>query len=809
VSSDMWINTFILTFLFYLISLGFGLFILVLASVALIEKSRLTRLQLIVLGFTIGSPGSGVCLQLLSLICNDLYIDLGVVALVSLLGLLTARHAWRPRREDRNEIAIWLAISLPMALVTWWWTFGAFSHYPFGDIGADVHWIKTAQEFADTGILNPYASQSYIDVRAALAGALSGTLGLDLLQFNWLYRYFSILYLLIVFYTVADSVFLDAQRKWLAFFLSAVSNVLGLVTNGSLAVAGSFVFLAVLLKYNPARTETYSRSILPLSGAAFVGMLFAYFINNNTVLLLSLSAISLLFNVSSRVGDPARNMTASVFVGLTWSLALVIVHRGSYLFIPTIIVSWLIYILISRIFSGGARPLTGALWTSALLLPIICVCISVCLVAVRVGYVPSLNANKLFSYVTLLILGRPIKSGEEISLGAGPEVAAIEIGRAIGPLFAIGMGLIFVWWCTMRYTAYLAKPESYTAAPSRNGDEATARLLWSWIMGCGLSLAVLSGFPFLYRIAFLILGFFNIAATECFSQLFIDLLSGIKRRRAVAVISAAAIAIMVFGFYAASWPPNSPYLGYQAMFRSSEITGVTIVMLFAALTFTRSQKVQMISLAVVIGLSVIIDRSGVSTLFKAYSYGRLPEGATVVTHYDANDLRAAHWLRANIRRAIFVSDPYTLGMATAITGSPALFLFSNLDTVNRATASRAKALIESIVDPGRGENAILRTCFSLSPFLANLNQEAYFQIHPVDFANSILKTVRAEQERNEEDLFKAAEPHRADDVKRQMEILGTPPENWNVVAIINPRTVQWIHLSEETADILFSSAKAA
>jgi hypothetical protein len=789
----MWTTTFLLTLLFFLISLGIGLFILGLASMALIEKSRLTRLQLIVLGFIIGGPGTGVCLQLLSLISNELHLELGVVAFVSLLGFLMTRRAWYPQHQNRNEIAAWLALSLPMALVTWWWTFGAFSHYPYGDIGADVHWIKTAQEFANTGVLNPYASQSYTDIRPALAGALCGTLGLDLLQFNWLYRYFSVLFFLIVFYTVADSVFFDPRRKWLAFFLAAASNELALVTNGSLAVAGSFVFLGALLKCDLARTKTCSPSILPSAGAALVGLLLAYFINNNMLMLASLVLVSILSNVSSRMGDPARRLTANIFVGLTWSLALMFVHRGSYLFIPIAVAGSLFYIAVSKIISSGAPFLTRTLWTFALLLPLICVGILACLIMARLGYLPSLDANKAFSYVTVLILGKEIKNGEEINLGAGPEIAAIEIGRAIGPFFALGIGFVFVWWYNMRRTARLAKFVSFEPAWG-DGNDSAARLLWSWIAGCGLSLAVLSGFPFLYRTVFLISGFFTIAATEIFGQVFV---SSAKRRHAAAIVVTVGIVVLVFGLYAVSWRPNLAYSGYQAIFRSSEVAAVAIVIAFAALTLTKSRQVQIIGLAAVIGLSVTIDRSGISTLFRVYSYGRLPDGGTVVSHYNGNDLKAAFWLRANMNRAILISDPYTLGMATAITGFPALYLFSNLDTVNRAIASRVKASIGSIVDSISNENAVLRTCSSLSVLLANLNQEAYFQVHHLDSAGGIFKPIRIEHERSEEDMLKAAEPQSTDDVKRQMEILATSQGNWNVVAIINPRTLEWMHSSDD------------
>jgi hypothetical protein len=136
-------------------------------------------------------------------------------------------------------------------------------------------------------------------------------------------------------------------------------------------------------------------------------------------------------------------------------------------------------------------------------------------------------------------------------------------------------------------------------------------------------------------------------------------------------------------------------------------------------------------------------------------------------------------------------------MATAIAGLPPLFLFSNLDTVNRATATHAKELIGSIVNPEGNENAGLKTCFSLSPFLETLNQEAYFQIHQANFAEGIFRSVRIEQEQDEGNLSRTAGPHSVDDVKRRMKILSTPEGNWNVVAIINPRTLQWIRSSNE------------
>ncbi|MBR1257990.1 hypothetical protein JQ634_30435 [Bradyrhizobium sp. AUGA SZCCT0240] len=791
----MWLQTFILTFLFFLISLGFGLFVLALASSTLIEASRLTRLQLILLAFTIGGPGCGIFLQLLSLVSNNLNADLGALLFVSLSGILANRNVWRPRREDLSEVALWASLAFPLALITWWWSFGAFSQFPFGDIGADVHWMKIAQEYADTGVLNPYANQSYVDIRSALAGALSGTLGLDLLQFNWVYRYFSILYLTIVFYAVADSIFLDPYRKWFAFLLAVVGNTVGLLTNGSLAIAGSLVFLAVLLRLD-ARTEPQiSRSTLLCVGCVAFTVLLGFLLNNNTLMLALLAAAALIFNIASRSGAIAGNLAKLALTGFVWPAALMLVHRGSYLFIPITVAGWLFHVIVSRAFTKMGSSQVKVLWALAFLLPLACTGMVACVVAARFGYLPKMNASELFSYVTMLVLGRAITAGDEITLGAGPEIATIEIARAIGPLFAAGTGLLMMWWCTTRRPKHLQQIES-----SLEGQN-VARLLWSWLMGCGLCLIVMSGFPFLYRTIFVILGCFTISTTEVFFQLLFDPLPApVRQRRLVAVIATAAVVSLAASLYSISWLPNLASSGYLAMLRPFELAGVATGLLFAALIFTRSRQLQLCGVAVVISLCAVVDRSGMSALFKTYSYGHLPARTAAISHYNASDLKTVIWLHDNMRNAVVISDPYTLSMAKAIAGTPGIYLFSNLDTVNEAIASQTKAVLWEVVEPADGtKDQALRTCAALSPLLRNINHEALAQVRNSNLAQGILRPIRLEPVKpvDRTGRIEPAEmpPANLAEILSSVEILNAPKGKWNVVAIINPRTVEWLHLS--------------
>lgn len=797
----MWVQTIGLTLLFFVISTGFGLFILVLASPRLIEASGLSRLELLIFGFTIGAPGLGTFLQLLCLVQRDLKIDLAVLSLISLIGLFATRSLWRVRLQELREIAIWIAIVVPLGTITWWSSFGAFSSFPFTDIGADAHWMKIAREFADTGVLNPYAGQTYSDLRAAAAGLLSGTLGLDLLQFHWAYRYLSILCLGLFFYAAASRLFLDSSRKWFFVFFAVSTNTLGILTNGSLAVASSFVFLAMLVGVAPiaASGQALLASTIGPAAAVLAAVVVAFLLNNNSLLLAVLPALLLTLNAVGRLGSRGGRTAASFLVTSAWPMALIFVHRSAYLFIAIVIASWLFYVVVFSVASRPKPRLLKSLWVAGLLLPSLCVLGLLYIAAARAGYAPKVSANDLFSHLTQLLLGRGLNEGDEIMLGAGPEVAAIEIGRAIGPSFPILIGGLYLWWCAKNPPTRLIQQVAISGQSA-----AILRLLWSWIAACTFSLAVLSGFPFLYRILFLLLGLFAIATTELFCQLLRDPApASAGRLRRVSFFALALITALTIGVYAFSWWPDLPYSTYQSMLRPMQIGLLAAAALCAGLTFSDRRRAQILGAAVVIGLSVAIDRSAVLNLFRVYSYGRPPVGATFISHYDASELATDHWLHENLPKSIVITDPVTLAMARAVAGVPGLYLFSNLDTVYPPLADKIRKVISAIVRP---EPDSLRTgtgaCAIIAPMMTSLNAEARAQMGTANLTEGMLKSVRPGAQLpivpippdSGPGKEVATPPIQEETIKGAMAALQTPDGTWNLVAIINPRTMQWLHL---------------
>lgn len=786
----MWTTTFVLTSLFFLIQLGTGFSILAIAPTKLVEVCRLTKAQFVVLGFTVGASTTGILLGLLSLFVSDMWLQFAAMVAVTGFGLAWSWPNWCPGPGETRAAATWCILSLPIALLTWWWSFGAFSSFPYGDIGADVHWMKTAQEYADGGVINPYAAQSYVDLRSALAGSLAGTLGLDLLRFSWTYRFFSVLFFLLASYAFVQGIYSTSPRKWIAFFFAATGNAIVLMTNGSLAVASSVVFLGVLMSNAERNANGLStRSALLLTVIAGATLLLAFAFNNNTLVLALVMAGLFVVRLLSNTGRYA----GLLFLGCIWPATLLLAHRGSFLFVPTVLVSWFLYLAIVRMISARPSPSIAVLRFLSFALPLVIAGIVVCVAGMRFGYIPPMSGNDTFSSITSLILGRRIEGGEELFLGSGPQVATIELGRAMGPLFTICITLGVACWSMTRP---VLRGPSGAIGPQTEGF---VTLVWSWIAGCGLMLAVLSGFPFLYRISTIILSLFTITATEIFCQFLIDFSPSRYRRALVATAVTLLATVLVVLVYAFAWRTDLPFARYQTFLRPTEFAGIVLLTILALSTLARSRRVYIYGLVGVVGLGVAVDKFGLSGIVRSYSYGALPDRIDVVSHYNAHDLEVARWLRDNLRKAVILSDPYTLGIVQAVTGAPAAYLFSNLDTVNEAVAKRAKSVVRTIVQPTEGRQRLESACSLIAPLVGAINSEAFFQMRRADALGGIMRSVRGAPAQPSSDLTASGSLEMpSEEAKSTIQnILGTGENAWNLVAIITPRTIAWTHFAAD------------
>ena len=788
-----WAQAILAAPMLFIVGTGFGLFLVGFIRPEWIVAARLGRVQLVVLAFTVGAVGAGIVATLLTAVLPGVWLSAGVIGLVALVGLVRTAHLWHPRESEWSEVGWWFAAALPVALATWWLGFGAVSQYPFTDLFAEVHSMKAAQEYATTGVLNPYVFLTYSDFRSALLGAVAGVFGVDLLKLVWPLRYIMTLAYLVMIFAFVDALFADRGRKWVAFLILALANTWVLLTNGSLAIASTTAlvgFLAAPAIY-PGDRASRTRERLIVPAGLMLAFVLCVVLNSYLFQLAAFVAVLIVFQLAVWWRPRVAVGLGRLVAVSGWALAIMLNHRSALLFVPLAGLAWLVFELIRSGLAARALMAARVVWITFIALPVVGAAAVALVVLQRLGFSIGLpDAQTVFSYVTVLVLGQPILATDEISLGLGSDVATIELVRALGPVFGIVAGGLAIWW-------WWRHPPWRLAALGMEADRDRVVLLTAtWSAGCLMTLGILSGFPFFYRSMFLVANLLAVAVAELVLQLVVEARGAATGRIAGAAFVALA-ALLVGCVYA--FDPFHLGDTYQALVRPTLVAGVVVAAVAAALTWSASRVVRVASLAACLGIVLAIDRAGMTSALGSYSYGPLPAGQTYVSHYSQNDLDAIAWIRANRPRSLLLSDPYTLGLAKALTGEPTMYLFSNLDTANPAAVAVPKEIVAAVVSSQPSRDAAIGVCSGLSSLFGNLSDEAQFQIFGE--GGTLAGLARAVRAGGRAPATTAhIKPMSLADLRQRFPATGTnggPPNSipgapaWSVTLLVNPRTVEW------------------
>ena len=788
-----WAQAILAAPMLFIVGTGFGLFLVGFIRPEWTVAARLGRVQLLVLAFTVGAVGAGIVATLLTAMFPGVWLSAGVIGIVALVGLVRTAHLWHPRDSEWSEVGWWFAAALPVALAAWWLGFGAVSQYPFTDLFAEVHSMKAAQEYATTGVLNPYVFLTYSDFRSALLGAVAGVFGVDLLKLVWPLRYIMTLAYLVMIFAFVDALFADRGRKWVAFLILALANTWVLLTNGSLAIASTTAlvgFLAAPAIY-PGDSVSRTRERLIVPAGLMLAFVLCVLLNSYLFQLAAFVVVLVAFQLAVWWRQGAAVSLGRLVAVSGWALAIMLNHRSALLFVPLAGLAWLAFELIRSGFAARALMTARVVWITFIILPVVGAAAIALVVLQRLGLSIGLpDAQTVFSYVTVLVLGQPILATDEISLGLGSDVATIELVRALGPVFGIVAGGLAIWW-------WWRHPPWRLAALSMEADRDRVVLLTAtWSAGCLMTLGILSGFPFFYRSMFLVTNLLAVAVAELVLQLVVEARGAAAGRIRLAGAAVVGLAALLVGCVYAFDPLH---LGdtYQALVRPSLVAGVVIAAVAAALMWSASRVVRVASLAACLGSVLAIDRAGMTSALGSYSYGPLPAGQTYVSHYAQDDLDAIAWIRANRPRSLLLSDPYTLGLAKALTGAPTMYLFSNLDTVNPAAVAVPKEIVGAVVSSS--SDAAIGVCTGLSSLFGNLSDEAQFQIF--DEGSTLAGLARAVRAGGRAPAtIEPIKPMSLADLRQRFPATGAnggPPISipgapaWSVTLLVNPRTVEW------------------
>jgi hypothetical protein len=566
------------------------------------------------------------------------------------------------------------------------------SAFPFTDIFQNVHPMKAANEFARTHVLNGLDGASYIPVRPVLEGFLISIFGYDPIVGIWALAPLTAGLKLAVAWQASRLA--HAGSQMIAFIALGGSLFSFDMTNGVLCALGSILLFVGLVEIGDAKAEPtrqWSKSIailvLSLAGLALWKLLGHNAQLTTMTLVAGPAAISAAWLLGYRSLIARKLLLIFVLLGILVSL-----HRSSMLLIPIAAASAAIWTV-----RGVPLVTKSALVVSVLSAAFISFTLVVALLE-HAGALPTVVKDVQVAFMEFA--SRATGSDDDVKLGLGVKNALIETVRAMGPAFCLTVGAVLVF-----------------SAVSGDG-----RKLWrepEFAVPVALMLAliggVLTGFPFAYRSVFFAGIFAAVAVSAAVPRLWIALRQPLILIPVIPVAMALCYAVAMYGVKSLS-----PY----AHFYLPVLITLLLIGAFVATTWIRRRTFSAVGLMMLAALVVSADRIGAFSISLAHSYGVPPAGISTVSHYSAEELRAARSLSRYPPQTLLVSDPFTASIVRAVTGFNVPYAYSNLDTmvphyernlrrVLRASASGdrdgyCEALREMMPAAGDYENLINR-----------------------------------------------------------------------------------------------------
>jgi hypothetical protein len=800
--STGWLFTFVATPLFFLVPMGLGLFLLTLCGNG-IEKLSWGPCALLVLSATLGFAVLPRTVETATLWTENATAIFYAHLVVSYIGAYRARRLFYITPEDgRNTIVSGAAIMLVSALL-WWLKWGAFSDFPFADIFAEAHKLKGALQFADTGVVN-YGVTEYAPLREVLSGGLYAAVGLDILRSAWTLPFWSSVFSAISVWGLLQFIFGRNVRRWIALPLVAASPLI-VPTNGGLTNPATFVLLGSLIAAfrGMVATQTNSEEAVPpvLGTAAAVAILIGLTSKAGALPLVVLALSLPIIATRWRAFADSTLLTFALPIMLACAIALL--HRSALLSNMTVLALALLYLGLMGL--GGRLTRASASWLWALMagLPAVTLAAACLIAATKLGWVdlhPDQALLPLFSVVTDVLIGRKLDPSDELALGFGTANALLELVRAIGPVTAVALGVAAAIWLARN------PPSLIVQRIAAGGGEAEQILLtvWAWLGAMAILLFQLSGFPFAYRTSPLVLALLFIALPGLVFGGRTAANAGFPARRypVAAAATFALLALSIAGYGARPAPGTEAY-GYQLLLRPT-LTVLLAATAGALLFMWRATQchLKLFAFAAVLLLGTTADRAGIVTRFMPHSYGSRPEPIQSVSHYTGAEIDATGWIRAHAPRSVLVSDPYTLAITKALTGNPGLYDYSNLDTMHPERAEQIKGLISSVTGNGRSRQELCSRLTRQLPFISN---EATVQIHRSMTGTSSrgigdiwgISTLlrRLNRQSADETVALDGRGDAAGSLPGAQRLLqafgGRGPKAWNMLLLVNERTLRW------------------
>ena len=627
------------------------------------------------------------------------FSDLALISicLLAALGFLRLWHAFSLDLADQQTLRLLTIVASPLLIFQYSAEIFIYSDFPVLDLFQRSHFHKGALEFAKYGILNPFASDSYVPFQQLLLGLLARGVGVDPLVAEWVLPLAMSPLQVGAIYVVAKCMTKSNSQLALVVGLFLATYSVTNPTNGMVAFLGALLLLSLLLVPSDEDGRVREQLTVTLFGLAVIAActaLMSVQAGTGFVVLIGAALLTSMLRVSVIV---TRAMTAAIVIFTVLSF-----HRSSMFFLPMVT---LICLSVSLGLSVARRK-SGGMWLLGAFILALMVVLSM------VGYILLLGKQQVsdefglwpvFDFFLIPLIDKSMANiGLDFDLrpGAGARIAMFEVARSFSIVCGVMAGFLLfrVMWLTM--------PFRQPAINTERGEALSIILLLVFLI---LTALFLVGFPFLYRAAPILPVLLSIVTARLLIPLKVE-----EQRWGLSKIVVSVVLLLYMGLIL-TFVLLADVGAAEPFFDRAFPLLLMILCGGVALIIWSCRKKSKSSLAIAIVIAVLFEGIASRAYFKPYAFsGQEPPANAAVSYFGHQELDTANRIAKELSiDTILISDPKTMALLSSRSGLSSIVSFSNLNTMTDKVRKSLTSFLRS-VDGGATE---LEICSKLESIM--------------------------------------------------------------------------------------------
>ena len=583
---------------------------------------------------------------------------------------------------------ITVALLSPLLLIFYYFYFIKFTAFPLRDIFQEVHFMKGALELSKFHVLNPFTADSYIPVQQVHLALLHHWYGYDLLHSQWVLPIYNGLFRVACLYCLFRVLLKDPWQIRIALGLSVIvlQNLFS-PTNGDVLFSFTLVMLAVMINCERCSTVRLRHVGFVVVGISAL-LILGYHTANVQDLGMYLFPIAFLVLIVLRLNMPV--FWTPAWLGMLSLLALALHPAQALLYVPSILLAYTCYIIILRL----CRSDNGSLRRKAVIFAIGTTIAVLFLLLYKSYRLLAFQNPDTLQRLAEWFLGRQIDTNESY------PGTLIEWGRLAPP----ALHFLFFLLAVPHLTTLALRMLSRSAADHAGLTRDDMVLLFTWTIASVLLLLDFSGVPYFHR------GLYYPVIFGCSLMAVLvhidirDYLAKGERRVALKY----SLGMLLYTILAAKYLYHATYVGgnvsdpyLEAYAPWPTASAILLATLVIAMLLQKQRYLIAIFMVTIIAVGLVADKTYIKTKFYRYSYGDEWPEPHVLSHYTLNELKVAEGLKNLSPGTVLLSDPYTMGILSGLTGLNGLYTFANLGVMQDEYKKAISALFMAFLGEHR------------------------------------------------------------------------------------------------------------